>query len=94
MALVWCKQNNIQLIFIRPRKPTENVYIERFNGSFRREILNAYLFRSLNEVRILAKDYIQDYNNQRSHAALDYMSPIEYLNYEKSILNSNFEWFE
>jgi putative transposase len=79
---IWCKENNIKLIFIRPGKPTENAYVERFNGSFRRELLNAYVFRSLAEVRILTGEYVQDYNNNRPHASLNYMTPIEYLNYE------------
>ena len=75
---IWCKDNNIKLIFIRPGKPTENGYVERFNGSFRRELLNAYVFRSLNEVRILANEWMYDYNNNRPHKALNYLTPIEY----------------
>jgi putative transposase len=50
----WCKEHNIKLVFIRPGKPTENSYVERFNGSFRRELLNSYVFRSFTEVRVLA----------------------------------------
>ncbi len=79
---MWCKDHKIQLIFIRPGKPTENAFVERFNGSFRRELLNAYVFRSLSEVRILANEYVDDYNNSRPHKALNYKTPIEYLNYE------------
>lgn len=79
---VWCKENGIKLIFIRPGKPTENAYVERFNGSFRRELLNAYVFRSISEVKQLADEYKNDYNTKRPHSALNYMTPIEYLNYE------------
>lgn len=75
---LWCKENQIKLIFIRPGKPMENGYIERFNGSFRRELLNAYVFRSLSEVRMLAEEWMQDYNLNRPHKALKYLSPIEY----------------
>lgn len=82
---LWCNDNGIKLIFIRPGKPTENAYVERFNGSFRRELLNAYVFRSLKEVRELADEFIHDYNTNRPHAALNYMTPIEYLNYENAI---------
>jgi putative transposase len=75
---LWCHANKIKLAFIRPGKPTENSYIERFNGSFRRELLNAYVFRSINEVRTLAEDWMTDYNQNRPHKALNYLTPNEY----------------
>ena len=75
---IWCKENNIKLIFINPGKPTENGYVERFNGSFRRELLNAYVFRSISEVRALAEQWMQDYNYERPHKSLNYLTPIEY----------------
>jgi putative transposase len=80
---LWCKENDIKLIFIRPGKPTENAYVERFNGSFRRELLNAYVFRSLAEVRALAEEWMTDYNYYRPHKSLNYLTPIEYEKLEK-----------
>jgi putative transposase len=47
----WRKENNIRLVFIQPGKPMQNAYIERCNGSIKRELLNAYVFRTLSEVR-------------------------------------------
>jgi len=47
----WCQGRGIDLHWIQPASPTQNAYIERFNGSFRRELLNAYLFNSLRQVR-------------------------------------------
>src|SRR3712207_3934092 len=47
--LQWCEEKKITLQFIQPDKPMQNPYIERKNGSIRRELLNAYLFYSLNE---------------------------------------------
>lgn len=44
----WCKKHKIMLVFIQP-KPMQNGYIERLNGSIRRELLNAYVFNTLNE---------------------------------------------
>jgi putative transposase len=77
---LWCKENRIQLLFIRPGKLTENAYVERFNGSFRRELLNAYVIRNIKEVRILAEEWMTDYNNNRPHKALNYLTPTEYEN--------------
>ena len=53
----WCKYNKIQLVFIQPGKPMQNGYIERLNGSLRRELLNAYVFRTIYEVRIQVNEW-------------------------------------
>lgn len=75
---LWCEKENIHLQYIQPGKPTQITFIERFNGSFRRDILDAYLFESLAQVRILAEEWIQDYNYQQPHEALDNLSPVSY----------------
>lgn len=74
----WCKQNKIQLIFIQPGEPTQNAYIERFNGTFRRDVLNAYVFKSINEVREISEEWMYDYNNNRPHKSLQNKTPYEY----------------
>ena len=56
----------------------QNAYIERNNGSIRRELLNAYLFYSLPEVRMMTEQWRVDYNTERPHKALGYRSPVNY----------------
>ncbi len=74
----WCSENNITLQFIQPGKPMQNAYIERKNGSIRRELLNTWLFYSLAEVRIMTEEWRHDYNYERPHKSLGYLSPIKY----------------
>lgn len=76
----WCSHQSrqISLQFIQPGKPMQNAYVERQNGSMRRELLNAYLFTSLAEVRMLSEEWRNDYNIERPHKSLGYMSPINY----------------
>jgi putative transposase len=74
----WCEKQGVILHWIQPGKPTQNAYIERFNGSFRRELLDAHLFRSLAHVRQLVDKWRHDYNTQRPHQALNFMTPIEF----------------
>ena len=74
----WCQKHHITLQYIQPGKPMQNAYIERKNGSMRRELLNAYLFTSLSEVRIMTEEWRKDYNHYRPHKALRYMTPVEY----------------
>ena len=74
----WCTDREITLQFIQPGRPMQNAYIERKNGSLRRELLNAYLFYSLGEVRILKEEWRLDYNQDRPHKSLGYRSPLNY----------------
>lgn len=75
----WCSDRQITLQFIQPGKPMQNGYIERSNGSIRRELLNGYLFYSLAEVRSMSEEWKQDYNTERPHKSLGYLSPSNYL---------------
>lgn len=74
----WCEDKKISLQYIQPGEPTQNAYIERNNGSLRRELLNAYLFTTLREVREMTRQWQIDYNNARPHKALGYLSPYQY----------------
>jgi len=81
----WCKEHGITLVFIQPGKPMQNGYIERCNGSIRREFLNAYVFRTIEEVRQKAEEYRQDYNAERPHKSLGYLPPAEFEKYPDPI---------
>ena len=74
----WCKLNDINLLYTQPGCPTQNSYIERFNGSYRRSVLNAYLFRNIDEVREITDRWMSYYNEQRPHDALNDMTPKQY----------------
>ena len=72
-------KENFQIKYIQPGKPTQNAYIERFNRSYREDILDAYLFFSLQEVQALTEDWRQDYNQNHPHQSLNNRSPLDYL---------------
>jgi putative transposase len=74
----FCEQNGITLKFIQPGKPVQNAFVERNNGSLRKELLDAYLFYSLPEVRQMAEEWQNDYNSSRPHQSLGFVPPLEY----------------
>jgi putative transposase len=76
----WCDDKQIRLLFIQPGKPMQNGFVERNNGSLRKELLDAYLFYSLPEVRQMADEWQQDYNHHRPHESLGNIPPIEFIN--------------
>lgn len=74
----WAVRNSIELAFIQPGKPTQNAYVERFNRTYRTEVLDRYIFNSLNEIRTLTEDWRQRYNHKRPHMALGDVPPAHY----------------
>lgn len=76
----WAEQRHVQLVHIQPGKPAQNAYIERFNRTFRQDILDAYLFSSIEEVRQIVEPWIEEYNAIRPHEALQGLSPYQYAN--------------
>lgn len=76
----WCKDNDILIYFIEKGCPTQNGYIESFNGRFRDECLNEISWRDLSHARRDIEQWRMDYNHNRPHSSLDYQTPMEYLN--------------
>jgi putative transposase len=74
----WCLEKGIKLQFIQPGKPMQNGYIERFNKSFRQDVLDANLFENLTEVKIASDEFEEDYNHHRPHESLGNVSPVNY----------------
>jgi putative transposase len=74
----WAYEHKVSLNFSRPGKPTDNAYIESFNGRFREECLNANWFLSLEDARNKIEAWRQDYNEVRPHSALDWQTPSGY----------------
>ena len=71
----WAEKHKIRLIFIQPGKPNQNAFIERFNRSFRTEVLNANLFNTIDEVQEAADQWVMDYNEYRPHESLGNIPP-------------------
>lgn len=67
IAEVWSRVNEINFAYIQPGKPTQNAYIERFNKTYRNQILDAYIFESLEEIRSVTEEWVRDYNYERPH---------------------------
>ena len=75
----WCIEQKVQLRFIQPCKPDQNAYIERFNRSYRTEVLNAHLFESVAELRALTDTWLRIYNSERPHDSLGRVPPLTFL---------------
>ena len=75
----WCEQQKIELHFIQPGKPDQNAFIERFNKTYRQEVLDAYLFDSLEQVRQITEAWLLEYNQERPHDSLGCVPPLTFM---------------
>lgn len=72
----WCGKQSITIKYIQPGKPMQNAYIERLNRTYREDVLDAYLFETLEEVRILSDEWQYKYNYLVPHDSLKGRTPV------------------
>jgi putative transposase len=75
----WAERRGVVLRHIQPGKPNQNAYIERFNRTYRREVLDACLFASLADVRHETEAWLTTYNTERPHDSLGEVPPLTFL---------------
>ena len=75
----WCTTHRIAISYIQPGKPDQNAFIERFNRSYREEVLDAHLFDSLDQVREITDAWLDIYNTERPHDSLGRVPPLIFL---------------
>nr|WP_315471699.1 integrase core domain-containing protein [uncultured Rhodoferax sp.] len=73
----WAQSEGIALNHIQSGKPTQNAYVERFNKTYRSEVLDCYVFDSLHEVGQMAADWLHRYDQHRPHESLRRIPPVE-----------------
>ena len=73
----WAKSHGITLEYIKSGSPYQNGYIERFNRTYRTEVLDLYIFKNLEQARKITEEWLEMYNTERLHEALNNMTPIE-----------------
>ncbi len=89
--LDWCERNRLEPRHIQPGKPNQNAYVERYNRSFRNEILDAYAFEDLEQVREISAEWLRMYNEERPHDALGRQPPAVFRALIESKTNSTSE---
>ncbi|WP_428506805.1 IS3 family transposase [Roseateles sp.] len=75
----WAQRKGIALNYIEPGQPNQSAYIERFNRTFRTEVLDAYLFNSIEQVQTIADDWLTQYNEYRPHDVLGGVPPKQFM---------------
>jgi putative transposase len=85
---LWAYHHGVRIDFSRPGKPTDNSFVESFNGSLRDECLNVHWFESIEEACAKIEAWRQDYNESRPHQALKELTPDEFVAQMKDLEGS------
>jgi len=87
--LKWQQDTKVEWRYIAAGKPMQNGFVESFNGKLRDECLNEHLFASYNHARNIIEEWRADYNYNRPHSSLNWLTPNEFATRSKTDHNMN-----
>jgi hypothetical protein len=87
----WCEEQKIEVRYIQPGKPDQNAYIERFNRTYRGDVLDSWLVGSVTELQEISDEWLEDYNVNRPHDSLGGVPPAQFLPRPIARRESSFE---
>jgi putative transposase len=87
----WCTGRGIEARFIQPGKPDQNAFIERFNKTYRDEVLDAYVFDAIEQVREITETWLREYNEERPHDSLGRVPPLTFMPRPQTARESSFK---
>lgn len=82
----WAKKHGVKIAYIQPGKPSQNAYIERFNRTYREEVLDMHLFKDIDQVQAITDKWLAEYNHERPHESLGDLTPMQFIT-KRSFLN-------
>lgn len=82
----WAEKHGVHVHYIQPGKPAQNAYIERFNRTYREEVLSMHLFKSIADIQEITDKWMQEYNGERPHQSLGNLTPWGYA--EKQLVST------
>jgi len=88
---LWCEERGITLRYIQPGKPDQSAFIERSNRTYQEEVLDAWLFTSLAQVREVTASWLETYNTKRPHDSLGWVPPLTFLPRPSSAPESHYQ---
>jgi putative transposase len=88
----WCEAHGVAVRYIQPGKPQQNAFMERFSRTYRTEVLDAYVFTHLDDVRTVSSDFLTTYNTERPHDSLGRVPPRTFLPRPTAPEESHYEW--
>lgn len=85
-----CAAHQVELRFIQRASPAQNAFVERFNRTYRHEILDAYVFDNLEQVRLISEGGLQIYNEERPHRSLGRLPPMRFAEQQAKLEKSSY----